>query len=147
MYKNFWIEILFCDDIEDLEELGLEDLLIEGNYDDLDELKEQALRNVSTDYARLQSNYEKLKLYSKSLEETNETLTKELFENFHKGFIHKSELQNLIPTSTVNEMIKELENNNTQLPTEHLRQAQIKILQELIKRSDKDGIRQSSIQS
>ena len=61
MYKNFWIEILFCDDIEDLEDLGLEDLLIEGNYNDLDELKEQALRNVSADYARLQSNYEKLK--------------------------------------------------------------------------------------
>ena len=61
MYKNFWIEILFCDDIEDLEDLGLEDLLIEGNYNDLDELKEQALRNVSADYTRLQSNYEKLK--------------------------------------------------------------------------------------
>ena len=44
-------------------------------------------------------------------------------------------------------MIKELENNSTQLHTEHLRQAQIKILQELIERSDKDGIRQSSIQS
>ena len=105
----------------------------------------QAIKHLISGYRRLHTNHEQLKSYNKFLKENNEMLTKELHEDFEKGFIHKSELQNLIPTSTVNEMIKELENNNTQLPTEHLRQAQIKILQELIKRSDKDGIRQSSI--
>ena len=142
-----YIKILSCNSIEDLMSLDLLDLLNEDNDYDLNNLKEQAIKHLISGYRRLHTNQEQLKSYNKFLKENNEMLTKELHEDFEKGFIHKSELQNLIPTYIVNEMIKELENNNTQLHTEHLRQAQIKILQELIKRSDKDGIRQSSIQS
>lgn len=142
-----YINILSCNSIEDLMSLGLLDLLNEDNDYDLNKLKEQATKHLISDYKRLHTNHEQLKSYNKFLKENNEMLTKELHEDFEKGFIHKSELQNLIPTSIVNEMISELQNTKTSLPTEHLRQAQIKILQELIKRSDKNGIRQSGIQS
>ena len=100
---------------------------------------EEAIENVLADYTRQkQINEEHQKENGLLREKVKELDTKndELLKDLYSANCIISDLTDSIPKQKIKDKIEELENIKVQLPVQHLKDAQIKVLQELLQESE-----------
>ena len=100
---------------------------------------EEAIENIIADYTRQKEiNEEHQKINGELRKKVKELDTKndELLKDLYSANCIISDLTDSIPKQKIKDKIEELENIKVQLPVQHLKDAQIKVLQELLQESE-----------
>ena len=112
------------------------DFFKNGGWEMVDLKIPKAIEHLLQDYTRQkQINEEQQKINGELREEVKELEDKYILEKVAKEEVEEL-LEDSIPKQKIKDKIEELENIKVQLPVQHLKDAQIKVLQELLQESE-----------